>query len=211
VWFSHLLPVWFVVRRAWQIFHLLLPLVRGAGEEDSGFGAGDGDRFFPVEAGQEIVGARDLGLADEKGETALWGQEGCGREQDMVEALDGTQGHEGGGGRREVFGAAGEYIDVRQCKCADGFAQEGYFFVVRFDQGDPRVRRPDFHGQAGEAGTGAEIDYQRSRGGWEHFVRGCRTGKQLAGGEEGLPEMPGDDFFRGADGGEIDPGIPAEQ
>lgn len=127
-------------------FPLLARLVRGAGEEHSGFGAGDGDRFFPVEARQELPGARELGLADEKGETALRGHEGCGREQDMVETLDGTQGHEGGGGGREVLGAAGEYIDVRQCKCADGFAQEGYFFVVRFDQGDLRVRRPDFQG-----------------------------------------------------------------
>ena len=120
---------------------------------------GDGDRFFPVEAGQELVGARELGLADEKGEAALRGHQGCGREKDMVEALDGTQGHEGGGGGREVFGPAGEYIDVRQCKCADSFAQEDYFFVVRFDQGDLRLRRPDFQGYAGEAGTGAEIDY----------------------------------------------------
>lgn len=192
-------------------FPPLALLIRGAGEEDSGFGVGDGDRFFPVEGGQELVGAGELGLADEKGETALRGHEGCCRENDLVEALDGTQGHEGGGGGREVFGAAGEYIDVRQCKCADGFAQEGYFLVVRFDQGDLRLGRPDFQGQAGEAGTGADIDCQRSRGGWERFVRGRRTGKQLASGEEGLPEMPGDDFFRGADGGEIDSGIPAEQ
>src|ERR1700758_841140 len=49
-----------------RIFHLLLRLVRGAGEECSGFGAGDEDRVFPLEAGQELVGAGELGLADEK-------------------------------------------------------------------------------------------------------------------------------------------------
>lgn len=34
-------------------------------------------------------------------------------------------------------------------------------------------------------------------------------GKQVAGGEEGFAEVAGDDFFFGADGGEIDAGIPA--
>jgi hypothetical protein len=47
-----------------RIFHLLLRLVRGAGEEYSGFGVGDGDRFLPVECGQELVGAGELGLSD---------------------------------------------------------------------------------------------------------------------------------------------------
>ena len=41
--------------------------------------------------------------------------------------------------------------------------------------------------------------------------RRSRTGKQVAGSEEGLAEMAGDDLFRGTDGGEIDARVPAQQ
>jgi len=137
-------------------------LVRDAGEEDPGVGLGDGDGLCPVEGGQELVGTRGLGLTDEKGEAALRTEESSGGRKDLMEALDGAQGHERRGGRREVFGAAGEYIDVRQCKCADGFAEEGCFLVVGFDQGDLRAGRPDFHGEAGKAGAGAKVYYERN-------------------------------------------------
>jgi hypothetical protein len=33
----------------------------------------------------------------------------------------------------------------------------------------------------------------------------------VAGGEEGFAEVAGDDFFFGADGGEIDASVPAEE
>jgi hypothetical protein len=33
----------------------------------------------------------------------------------------------------------------------------------------------------------------------------------VAGGEEGFAEVAGDDFFRIADGGEVDAGVPAEE
>lgn len=41
--------------------------------------------------------------------------------------------------------------------------------------------------------------------------RRSRAGKQVTGSEEGLAEMAGDDLFRGADGGEIDARVPAQQ
>ena len=34
---------------------------------------------------------------------------------------------------KEVLGAAGEYIDVHQCKCANDFAEERGLFLVGFD------------------------------------------------------------------------------
>jgi hypothetical protein len=35
--------------------------------------------------------------------------------------------------------------------------------------------------------------------------------EQVAGGEEGLAEVAGDDFFRAADSGEVDARVPAEK
>ena len=193
-------------------FPLLPSLVRDAGEEDAGFGERNGNGLGPGTVWQELVSTRDLGLADEEGQATMRGEEGGGDGKNFVKALDGAQGHERGGSRREVLGAAGEYIDVCQCKRPDGFAKEGGFFVVGFDQGDLRVRRPDFHGQPREAGAGAEIYGQRRMGRWiGRLLRGAlRKRKKVAGGEERLPEMPGDDLFGGADGGEIDACIPAQ-
>jgi hypothetical protein len=37
------------------------------------------------------------------------------------------------------------------------------------------------------------------------------TGEEVAGGEEGFAEVAGDDFFRIADGGEVDAGVPTEE
>ena len=42
------------------------------------------------------------------------------------------------------FGAVGDYIDVRQCKGAGGFAEEGGFLVIRFDERQADGRSPDF-------------------------------------------------------------------
>jgi hypothetical protein len=42
------------------------------------------------------------------------------------------------------FGALGDYIDVRQCKSAGGFAEEGGFLVVGFDEGQADRRCPNF-------------------------------------------------------------------
>ncbi len=68
-----------------------------------------------------------------------------------VEALDSAKGDDMWLGSGVILGAAAKYIDVRQCKGADDLAQKRRFLVVRFDQGEMEVRRPDLDGQAGEA------------------------------------------------------------
>ena len=69
------------------------------------------------------------------------------------EALYCSQGYYVGGWVGVVFGAAGEYIDVRQCKGSGDFAEEGCFLLVGLDQGQVDLGSPDFYGQAGEAGA----------------------------------------------------------
>jgi hypothetical protein len=49
------------------------------------------------------------------------------------------------------------YIDVRQCKGAGHFAEEGRLLVIGFDQGEGDVRSPEFDGESGEAGAGTEV------------------------------------------------------
>jgi len=55
--------------------------------------------------------------------------------EDCVEPFDGSKGDDVGGGFGEGFGAGGNYIDVRQCKGADYFAEECSFLMIGFDQG----------------------------------------------------------------------------
>jgi hypothetical protein len=59
----------------------------------------------------------------------------------------------------EGFSAPGHYIDMRQCKCADNFAEEGGFLMIRFDEGQVNFGPPDFEGQTGEASSGAEVHH----------------------------------------------------
>src|SRR5689334_6192791 len=90
---------------------------------------------------------------------------------------------------------------------------------------------PDFDGEAGEASSRTDIEEVRricehlacarsdGRGGAPRVVPGGDPaglvlkvhGEEVAGGEEGFPEVAGHNFFRVADGGEIDTGVPAEQ
>ncbi len=109
----------------------------------------------------ELASATDLSLADEEREAAGWNHQASGDGQSGVEAFDGAQGDHVGLGS-EAFGAAGEYIDVRQCKAADDFAQEGRLLLVRFNQCELDVGRINLDGKAGEASTGANVDYVRN-------------------------------------------------
>jgi len=61
---------------------------------------------------------------------------------------------EGGG---EGFGAGVLYIDVGQCKGAGDFAEEGGLLVVGLDEGEGDLRGPEFYGEAGESGAGADV------------------------------------------------------
>jgi hypothetical protein len=62
-------------------------------------------------------------------------------------------------GLGDGFGAGVLYIDARQCKGADDFAQEGGFLVIGFDEGEGDVGGPEFYRDAGEAGAGAYVCY----------------------------------------------------
>lgn len=130
--------------------------------------------------------------------------------------LYGSEGDDVGLGG-EGFGAGGYYIDVRQCKGTDDFAKKGGFLVIRFDEGQGDVRRPDFDRKAREAGAGTDVE----DGAW--VVCGCAgvsgrgrpihtscVGKKVAGEKKRFSEMAGHDLVGVADRGEVDAGIPAE-
>jgi len=74
---------------------------------------------------------------------------------------------------------------------------------------------PDFQGQCGEPGSGADVEDAKSpaqaklgRGTLQSHTGVC--GEEVAGQEEGLAEVTSYDFFFFADGGQVDAGIPAE-
>jgi len=158
----------------------LAALVRGqADEEDAGGGFGEGARGLPLEIGEQGLGGGGLRAGDQEGETAGGGDEAGGGRQDVIEAFDGAEGHKRCGrateawncpthARRrlewgtvfdtEVLSAAWEYIDIRQCKRANDFAQEGDFLVLGFDEGGAERGHENVDGDAGEAGAGTEVD-----------------------------------------------------
>ena len=59
--------------------------------------------------------------------------------------LDGSQGDRCREGAGEVFGASGRYLDIAQSKGTDCFAEERYLLIVRLDEGNGRVGRPDLN------------------------------------------------------------------
>jgi hypothetical protein len=70
------------------------------------------------------------------------------------------------------LGSSVLYIDVRQCKGAHDFAEEGGFLVVRLDQGEGDLRGPEFDREAGEASAGTEVGYGEAVGRWLVIVGG---------------------------------------
>jgi hypothetical protein len=169
---------------------------------------GDWGRVGPGEVGERRAGLVLLSCADEEGETAGGSQQGGGDGKDGLEAFDGAEGDyvEGFG---ERFGTGVLYIDVRQCKGAGDFAEEGGFLVVGFDQGEGDVWGPEFEGEAGESCAGAEVG---DAGGkfniFNHRGHRGRHRVEEAGGEERFAEVAGDDVFGVADGGQVDAGVP---
>jgi hypothetical protein len=204
-------------------------LVRGRGADQEH--AGSGERNGPVRAPREgWKGGSScvlLGGADQEGETASGNKERGGDLEGVFEVLDCAEGDdvEASLVAGEIFGAAAEYIDVRQCKRAGYFAEEGGFLVVRFDQREIDVRVPELEGDAGESGAGTDIGqawqalYHRGHRECSSFAQGFgkkgrhrgSAGEKVACGKEGFAEVASDNLFRIADGGEIDAGIPAEK
>ena len=113
------------------------------------------------------------------------------------------------------------YIDICQCNGAGDFAKECGFFLIRFDECEGDVGSPEFDGESGEAGAGAQVGdasrtfHRRVRRGRRGiifclvFMAGVR--EEVTSGEEGFSEVAGDDFFGIADGGEVNAGIPVEE
>jgi len=184
--------------------------------------------------GSEGDQSRNLGGADEEGEASGGGEEAGGDREDGLEMFDGAEGDEVGG--REAsghgFSAVRDYIDVGQCKCAGDFAEEGGLFVVRFDEGQLDLGRPDFERQAREAGAGADVDSKLRAASFELRVRQgcskdlgdgrwiggggcthdiCPSGEEMASKEKRFAEMSCHDRFWIADSSEIDARIPAQQ
>jgi hypothetical protein len=157
---------------------------------------------------KDRLGLGLLRRADQEGQATGGGDQRRGGGEDCVEALHGAEGYyvEGGG---EGFGAGVLYIDVCQCKGAGDFAEEGGLLVVGLDQSERDVRGPELDGEAGESGAGAEVG-DRIKG-FHHRGHREHRGEEVAGGEEALAEVAGDDFFGVADGGEVDAGVPAEE
>src|SRR5205085_1798259 len=126
-------------------------------QEDTGSRLWDRNGMRPQQAGEYETSLRLLGGAYQHGQTAGGTDEVGGNGQDGFEALDGSHGDyvEGVGG--QSFGARRLYIDVRQCKGAGDFAEEGGLFVIGLDQSQADIRRPELHGNAWEACAGAYV------------------------------------------------------
>jgi len=126
------------------------------------------------EESQASAGANQTGGYGENASEALDGAEGDQVEACPIETLLVDAGAPGGcvagcirNGvlRKKLFGATGEHIDVHQCKGADDFAEEGALLMVGLDQGEGEVGRPEFDGDAGESGAGAEVGCRDHLGG----------------------------------------------
>ena len=89
--------------------------------------------------------------------------------EDGFEVFYGSEGYYFGTGEvgtgGQDFGSVGDYIDVGQCKCAGHFAEEDCFLVIGFDQRQVDVRGPEFQGEGGESGAGADVEDVRGGGG----------------------------------------------
>jgi hypothetical protein len=127
-----------------------------ADEQDSRPRDWNSERLLPGKIRNNGLGLMKLGFANEQGEAACGSDQAGSDRNDVGEALYGTKGYEvearlGG----EGLGAVGVYIYVCQYKGSGHFAEEGGFFLIRFDQGERDVRGPEFDGESGQASTGA--------------------------------------------------------
>jgi len=110
-----------------------------------------------VKVGRQRLGLGNLALADQDGDTALGQDSLGGSRENGIETLDRAQGDELGFGG-EGFGALGGYIDVRQCKAADGFAEEDDFLVLRLEESSAELRSPELDWKAGKSGAGTDVE-----------------------------------------------------
>ena len=96
---------------------------------------GSWNRYWgiPRESWEGGAGRGELRGGDEEGYPSAGRQKGGGYWERDDEAVDGADGHYIKGGWGKSFGAGVLYIDVRQCKGAGDFAEEGGFLLIGFD------------------------------------------------------------------------------
>ena len=135
--------------------HTELVRGRGADQEHAGSGEGNGPGRAPREGWKGGSSCVLLGGADQQREASSGDKERGGDLEGVFEVLDCAEGDdvEASLVAGEIFGAAAEYIDVRQCKRAGYFAEEGGFLVVGLDQSESDVWGPELDRNAGESGA----------------------------------------------------------
>ena len=100
----------------------------------------------------------ELRFTDEEGQTASGAREPDSGGKHRVESLDGAEGHGVGCGSGNILGARIYYIDICQCNGTGDFAQERGFLLIGLDQGEANFGSPDFYGEGGESGAGADVE-----------------------------------------------------
>jgi hypothetical protein len=122
------------------------------------------------------------------------------------------EGGGGDGGGHVVDGAKGDGVECAitghrfdamgpdlggEMEGADGFVEEGGLLGAGLGQGDVDFGAEELDGESGEAGAGTVVEEGAA-------------GAEVSGGEEALAEVAADDVLGGADGGEVEAGVPLE-
>jgi len=153
------------------------------------------------------LGDGDWGLRGEGGGKI---RRGGGQEGQLV----GGSGMGGGnGGGHVVHGAEGDGMELARFwhdfdargpdfglegQGTDGFAEKSGLFVLRFGEGNGDFGAEKGDGEAGKAGSAAEVEK-----GWARA--------EMPGGEEAFSEVTADDLFGVADRCEVGAGVPFEE
>jgi hypothetical protein len=149
------------------------------------------------------VGSLGAGEGDKPAggvESGAGGGEGGGR---VVDGAEGDDVEEAGGGKVLDAGCVDGGLLWREVEGAEGFTEEGGFFVLGLGEGDVEMGEGELDGEAREAGAGAEVE----EGGFPVFDQW----RDVDGGEEGFAEVALDDLLGVSDGGEVGAGVPFEE
>jgi hypothetical protein len=131
---------------------------------------------------------------DEDGQPAVGGKELDGGGDGGLHFVDGAEGDAVEFGF-QFFGAAA--VDFCcEAESADGFAEEGGFFVLGFGEGDLDVVAHEGDGDTWKACSGTEVEKSA-----DGFGEGL-------GAEDGFQEVAAEDAFFVSDGGEVGFGVP---
>jgi len=160
-------------------FHRLLFWFSGSYREQSRTGIRHRNWVVPSEPGENGSRLVDLGRRNQKSEAARWLGKARRYGKDQRKSFNSAEGNYMVG-LGKGFGAGGLYIDVRQCKGADNFAQERGFLVVGFDQGHMDFRGPEFDRDSGKSGAGTEVGREQGAARAEYRMSSgiglCRQG-----------------------------------